>query len=665
MSMRILKRNRPVAVAFALVATGLLPSGAKANDPPSVIVVFDGSGSMWGNMEGVRQSKLVLARDALRRSLGRIEPLTRIGLASFGHRRGDCGDVETMRQPEVLDVERIMAPLMQLNPRGRGPITLSLRESAKALVRTPGRRSIVLIHDDADNCQADLCAAATELRASGLTVHAVGIGVKPEDVPKMACLTQSTGGRYFNAQSPDQVTSAIDEALRLASGDPRAPAAPAAPAQGAGAPGPAPAMASLSARLAPVPSEGPPALYLRAQLAPNAEPLGLPLNWTVFAEGQPEIPLFDGRAANPVVQVAPGRYVVEAREGAVSANRLVDVGDKGPTAAVLVLNAGAVRVRAVAQKAGPAPADAIISIADAADAKGAAPVAVFKGSEGTSLLPAGRYLARVEHGLVRAERAVAVTAGSQTSVDVPLNSARVQLATPAREGGVVLEPPIYSIVEDDPDAPRGRREVARSAARQAEFVLPPGTYYVIARLGGVEARELLAVGAGDVVRRTFSAVIGRLTLATRVPAGLPQGEAVSYRVERLDAVPPEVTVTSRPAPVLLLPGGRYRVEGRYGAMNARSVREIELKAGQGQHVVLEHQAASLKLRLTGSAGPAEVFWDIRDEAGQPVWTTGQIEPTATLQAGRYVVRAELREKRHERTVELRAGELKLLELAAD
>ena len=33
-----------------------------------------------------------------------------------------------------------------------------------------------------------------------------------------------------------------------------------------------------------------------------------------------------------------------------------------------------------------------------------------------------------------------------------------------------------------------------STGRQADFVVPPGTYYVVARAGSVEARERLAVG---------------------------------------------------------------------------------------------------------------------------------------------------------------------------
>jgi len=55
------------------------------------MIIFDGSGSMWGKPLGEKQSKLVLARDALRQSLPRLAKQARVGLMVFGHRRpGDC-----------------------------------------------------------------------------------------------------------------------------------------------------------------------------------------------------------------------------------------------------------------------------------------------------------------------------------------------------------------------------------------------------------------------------------------------------------------------------------------------------------------------------------------------------------------------------------------------
>jgi Ca-activated chloride channel family protein len=634
-----------------------------ADAPPTVIVVFDGSGSMWGNIEGTRANKFTVAREALRRGLAKVGPQTRVGLASFGHRRGDCGDVEMLLQPEPLDVERIMTPLDKLNPRGKGPLTLALQEAAKSLTSSPGKSSLLLIHDDADNCQPNLCAVATELRSAGVTVNVVGIALKADDANKMLCLPHTTGGRFFNPQTSDQVEAAVEIALRVASIGGEAVASPVAPPPRPAVSNPAPV----------VPQDAPAGLYLRALLAPKTEPVGWPLHWIVFPEGIPASVLFDARTANPYVPAAPGRYVVEARDGAVSAQATVDVLEQGPTLVNLVLNSGTLQVTGQAQKTGVPLSDAIITIStagQAADAKkdvSGRPLAVFKGSEGIADLPAGRYVVRLEQGLVRTERSVVVPAGSQGRVDIPLNGAFLQLTATDRDGGP-LEAPIFSVSEDDPDAPRGRREIARSAARQAQFILSPGTYYVTARQGGAEVQERVAVGPGDVVRRTLSLSAGWLSLSTRPLGGTQALTApVSYRIDRLDGGMADALTTSRASPNLYLPAGRYRVEGRYGIMNARAVREVEVKPGQTQQVDFEPQAGTLKLRLVGAGGMplGEVFWDIRDQAGRTVWTTGQAEPSVTLQAGRYRIRAETRDKGYERTFDLAAGEAKQLDLAAD
>jgi Ca-activated chloride channel family protein len=654
------------ALVFAALLGAFGATAARGSEPASVVIVFDGSASMWGIIDGARGSKLAVAREAVRRALGKIGGQTRVGLASFGHRRGDCADVEVIRPPEPLDVPHLLEPLEKLNPRGRGPLTLAMREAAKSLPPAPGKRSLVLIHDDADNCQQNVCVGAQELRAAGITVHVIGLALKPDDLAKMACLPQMTGGRLFHSQTVEQIGAAVEEALKLASSD-------AGRIEPAAAPKRAPVPSAVA--VPKPPADAPPGLYLRALLAPKTEPVSLTLNWTVMPEGQFGEVLFSGRAANPHVQVAPGRYVIEARDGSVVATTAATVVDKGPTVVEVVLNAGTLRVRAQAQKTGAPLGDAIVTISDAGpggegkkDAPAGQPLAAFKGSEGVAVLPAGRYFVRVEQGLVRADRSVVVPVGSQGLIDVPLNAARLQLSAVGREIAESADALIFSVAEDDPDAPSGRREVARSAARQADFVLPPGTYYVIARLGIIEARESLAVGPGDVVKRTLSVAAGRLALATKPIGTAPtQSEPVSYRVERIDGSPQDVITTSRPSPVLLLLGGRYRVEGRYGVMNARVVREIEVKAGQTQQLTLEHQAATLKLRLIGSGGVAlsEVFWDVKDEAGATVWTTGQPEPSATLQAGRYRIRAETREKRYDRAIEVRSGEARVVELTAD
>ena len=618
---------------------------ALAAEPGSLIVIVDGSGSMWGPIEGVRQTKLVLAREALRRGLGKMAPQARVGLALFGHRRGDCSDVEVVRPPEPLDVPNLMSPLEQFNPRGRGPLTLALREAAKSLPRDAGPRTLLLIHDDADNCQPDLCAAAAELKTAGITAHVVGLNVKTEDMAKMVCLPQTTGGRHFNAQNAEQVAAYVEEALLLTASE-----------MGGIETRPASPQGTAIVPPSPLPASGPPALHLRALAAANTEPLAIPLEWTVTAEARPDVPIFGARAANPTVPVPPGRYVVEVRDGPLSVKQAAEVRDNRPATVTMVLNAGMARIRVPTRKTGEVLADALITVTDA---NGALMLASRTG-ETTALLPAGRHVVRAELGLVRAEQTVTIIAGRLIAVDMSLNAARLQLTT---AGG--LQAPVFSVFEDDPDAPGGRREVARSAAQPAEFVLPPGTYYVVARQGAVEARERLAVGPGDVVRRTLAVAAGSLALSTKLPAlGGGADAYISYTVTRLDNTAQEAVTTSRPTPTLLLPSGRYRVEGRYGLMNVKAVRDIEIKSGQTQQLVIEHEAAAVRLRIVGS-GPTDVSWVIRDQTGKAVWTGAHTEAVANLQAGRYLIGAETRNKRDERSVELRSGEAKLLEFSVD
>jgi Ca-activated chloride channel family protein len=499
------KLRRGLNVAALAAGAWLGTAGAPAAaDSGALMIIVDGSGSMEGLIERkARQSKIALVRDSLLEALAQAGPQTRIGLAAFGHRNGGCSDVEIMRPPERPDVERVMAPLARLKPRGKGAITLALREAAKQLPEGAAPRSLVLIHDGLDNCQQDVCAAAAELGAAGIVTHVVSLGLSPEDLAKMACLPQATGGRHFKVDASDQVSGAIGEAVRLGSGELTAVGlAPGAP------------MAQWATSVvppAPVPASRPAVLQLAALAAPGTEPLAIPLHWTVAREDDPDAVLFDAWAANPQVSVAPGTYVVTVGSDLVSAHESVAVREGRATPAPIVLGAGTVRVRVVAQKTNAALPDAIITVS-AADGT---PVAVFKAAEAAALLPAGRFRVSAELGLVRAEQTAAVVEGRPAFVDLALNVGRLQLIAAGRDGPTPAEAALFIILEDDP--PRGRREVARSAASQAEFALPPGTYYIVARQGTVEARERLEIGSGDVVRRTLTAATGRLGLSVEAP----------------------------------------------------------------------------------------------------------------------------------------------------
>ena len=195
--------------------------------------------------------------------------------------------------------------------------------------------------------------------------------------------------------------------------------------------------------------------------------------------------------------------------------------------------------------------------------------------------------------------------------------------------------------------------------------LPSGTYYAVARYGSAEARERVTVRPGEIERRTLTLDAARVTVTARLQgARMDTAESVSLRLERLDD-PKEVATASRPSTVFNVPAGRYRLEGRIGHANARTERTLELKPGAREQVVLELPGGHIQLRLLDVAGGPplpDVAWEIRDSAGRVVWIGNETEPRPLLLQGRYSVRAETRDRRINRDVEIRAGELRSVEM---
>ena len=172
--------------------------------------------------------------------------------------------------------DRIIGPLDKLNPRGKGPVVLAMREAARAMKdRSPG--SIVIIADNAD-MRPGCCAAAEDIAKTqpGLAVHVVGIGLDAEEARKMACIPKATKGKFQNVENAAALTAAIGEAMRLAllGGTDQPSAAVDAKLQGL-----------PKAALPPASPEGPPMLSLAAKLGSETDTLDMPIRWRVTRDG--------------------------------------------------------------------------------------------------------------------------------------------------------------------------------------------------------------------------------------------------------------------------------------------------------------------------------------------------------------------------------------------
>ena len=654
--------GKPAILVLASVLALSLQAGmAMAADTARVQLVIDGSGSMWGKMTGDAGPKFAIVRDALRQNLPRLARTTEVGLALFGHRRrGDCSDVELAVIPQPLDAGRLVAPLDKLNPKGRGPLALALVSVADASPNTLGKDSIILVHDDLDNCQGDPCAVARDLKRirPQLAIHVVSLGMRQEDVEQMRCVPQITGGRMFDVQDAPSAISAIGEALHLAS------------LQG---PTPVAQPTGKASPKAPEPETGPPGLRLSASLAPGSAPLKQPVQFRVFRQNEDAgDPLADVAEAEPSLALEPGIYIVEARLGNATARQNVEVVGDRPTRVSIALNAGAIKLQAAHHDASGQPSAMVISLEEhkAGDVGRGRVLWVGRAQDRELIVPVGSYRLITQDRQFRSEKIIAVEAGSRSAPQIMAATGRIRLQVrDSFGGGAASEAVLFRVLEDDPNAPAGRREVARSVATEPVFTLSAGTYHLVAGRGAAEVRELIALKGGDDVVRALTLKLGQLSLSTRLPgaAATPQQD-VSYRVVRLDADGQVVARVAQAQASLQLPAGRYRVEAKVGGLNALVSRDVDLREGVQQDIALEPSATSVHLRLTGPGGglnAADVFWDVLDSSGRSVWRSMEGEPHGVLAAGHYIVRAETRGRRLEKAVDLRPGEQRTLELAVE
>jgi Ca-activated chloride channel homolog len=692
---------KPPAVKAAPTTPAVTPPPAAAEPAsqktPAMMIVFDGSGSMWGRLASDNAVKLLIGRDAVRKAWPKLASNVRVGLASFGHtKKGDCGDTEVILDPATGDAARLMLPLDKLNPKGKGPLVEAIKEAAgEFAAEQDSNQTMLLIHDDADNCQQDACEAATDIKRDhpNLIIHVLGLGLSKADSQRMACVPRITGGKFYDAQDTAAVTQAVEEVFEMASAAPGSrPAAPADKSDQAPPVEKAPANApQASARpTVPLPPNerppGKPGLRLMTSLITGGPALDIPVRWRVWREGDGAgAPLIDTRASTIDLDMPPGKYFVEARQGLVSARRSVEALANVQVPVLLALNAGALERAPTSQKSGVivAPTVTITSTTTQA-APGDSPYSVIwpdAAAREAVLLPPGTWRIVSEIGPARTEQVVTVAAGQVTDLGPAFAVGHLRLRAVDREGGQTAQHVSFRIWEDDPESPNGRREVGRSAAAEPVFTLPPGTYFVVARQGGAEVRERVLLNGGDDVARTFILGVGRLTMQSRLE-GAPNpisSDPVTYRVLRLDppltgpgggtpdaeSRPGEVARTGAPVATLDLAAGRYRIESLLGAQNVRAVRTVEIKPGSTQAVTIDYPAGRVQFKLVGNAAKSatsDLYWDIRDAANTSVWRTVQAEPRAFLAAGRYKLRIETRDRRYDTTFEVKAGENLNLEL---
>lgn len=195
--------------------TALVTTISHAETAKRAIIVYDGSGSMWGQISGTPKHQI--ARQALRDMLETVPATMELGLMAYGHRsKGNCNDIELLVTPGANNKAAILQAVENMRYLGKTPLTAAVQQAAIQLRHTEEAATVILITDGEETCKADPCALGTELAASGVdfTAHVVGLGLTQQQGEHVACLAHNTGGQYFSANDAAKLSEALHTALQ-------------------------------------------------------------------------------------------------------------------------------------------------------------------------------------------------------------------------------------------------------------------------------------------------------------------------------------------------------------------------------------------------------------------------------------------------------------------
>jgi len=304
-----------------------LPLIAAAQDRSRAILVMDGSGSMWGQIEG--EAKITIAQGVVGELLGTLPADMDLGLTVYGHRRkGDCTDIETIVQPGAQTQGAITQAVNGIKPKGKTPMTDAIREAAMALRFTEEKATVILVSDGIETCEPDPCAAARALEEAGIdfTAHVIGFDVTDtEALRQMQCLADETGGTFLSASNAAELADAMTTVVAAA----------------------------------PEPEPQPVEIIFRATDGENGPLINDPLVWDLSRDAKPLLDTVNAQGF--VVALKPGEYRIEVLRPTDEATgeAIFGVGQVGKTVTIALPE---FRPAATVQAADSAPAGSIIPV---------------------------------------------------------------------------------------------------------------------------------------------------------------------------------------------------------------------------------------------------------------------------------------------------------------
>ena len=218
---------------------------------------------------------------------------------------------------------------------------------------------------------------------------------------------------------------------------------------------------------------------------------------------------------------------------------------------------------------------------------------------------------------------------------------------------------VWRILEDRGDTTQPAI-IGRASSPTPNFTLAPGNYIVHVAYGFASASKRISVQTGNLNERlTISA--GALRLKGAVGDSPIPANRVSFSVyvpEPQNSEGRLVVANAKADDMIRLPEGTYHVVSTYGDANAIMRSDLKVESGRVTEATLNHRAATVTLKLVGSAGGeaiAGTAFSVLTPGGDVIREAIGAFPSVTLAEGEYVLIARHEGKVHTKEFRVESG----------
>ncbi|WP_395744465.1 VWA domain-containing protein [Prosthecobacter sp.] len=302
-----------------------------------------------------------------------------------------------------------------------------------------------------------------------------------------------------------------------------------------------------------------------------------------------------------------------------------------------------------------------------ADGGGENAIATGTGGHWSTELPkAGKYTLSAKFGGKTLEQTVTIKDGETVTKEVVFAETGLKAVAYDKEGGVAFEKEVSWDLFGPADGEGNRPKVSFSYEAKPFLKVAPGKYLLTAVRGNATASVVVEVKEGPAQEVKVILGSGNLKLSAISAEGQP---AIAKDVSWELFTPPDAEgqrkklgYSYEAQPKMTLPSGPCLVVAVYG--NAKGQREVEVKAGETQDIVVLLGSGKLKLAVVmeegGTPVAKDVTWEVFGEADAEgnrakAAYSYEAQPTLALPAGKYQVEVAYGNAKGKVMVEIKAG----------